>query len=1307
LKRECWSEDGRRETEERRIVAVAAAVVVAAAGGRGRQFNFENRIMRTNIFVLVLLTFIVFACKQKREQTQQNTFAPKVVEAHGYVFPADSLRKPKVILVDESKLGKRPAGKPMVIPTNTNIHLAGKPTILNTGTPRVCTPGKDTFLLPKVIPVIDSPFLAGIPEVILVKEAFVKDQNSQNFSSYGKLQGLKHQKIHCIIQDKCGNLWFGTAGGVTKYDGKFFTHFTVKEGLSSNSVISMIQDKNDNLWFGTYGGGAIKYDGKYFTIYTEKDGLCSNNIWAILQDKSGNIWFCSESGGISKLALSGAEGSNQYTFTNFNTKEGLCYGLVLSVMQDKSGNIWFGADRANVSKYDGKSFTNFLVKEGKNISKSGVWSMMQDKSGNIWFGTQEGGVTMLSSDGRSMTNFTEKEGLLSNTVNSIIQDKSGNIWFGTENGISIYDGTYFTDLTEKEGLCNNIVQSVFQDKSGNIWIGTINGINKYEGRVFAHYTNKGGLSNNYVSSVYQDKSSNLWFGTNGGGLNKYDGKCFSHFTGKEGLMDCRITSIVKDLNDNIWFGTAGGGVIKYDGKFLTQYLQNDGLCYSIVHSAYMDKSGDLWFGTDGGGISRFSRDGKYITNYYLGTSINSNIVRSIAQDNSGNLWFGTQEGLFKYDPSASQKTGIYSLTQFTEKEGLSNNYVTSILQDHSGNLWFGTLGGGVNKYDGKCFTHYTEKEGLLNNNISGIIQDHSGNLWFGSRFGLSKMQTKNPELSLFKNYTYEDGFFGIGCNNNAIFEDNNGTIWIGANDRLTAYHPEGDDPDTLPPNIQITEISLFNENIPWINLQGLDGQVGSDLADLIQAKDTTFILKNGVKVGNFKFDGITKWYGLPENLSLAYNNNYLSFNFVGITTKSPQKVKYKYILEGLENNWSALTSRNEANYGNLPHGTYTFKVKAMNSEGYWSKEFNYRFTIQPPWWKTWWFKTIYISAFIISLILFYRWRTASLRKRQKELETKVLIATAEIRQQNEEITAQRDEISVQRELVIEKNEELNQQNEEITTQRDEIEAQKNIIENKNKNITDSIRYAQRIQQAILPMDEKLDALLADHFVFYQPKDIVSGDFYWAENFINSNNESITLFSAIDCTGHGVPGAFMSLMGYNGLSQAVKENGLSKPGEILNFLSDYIRKMLRQRKEESNVKDGMDLFLCSLNRNTMILEYAGVHNSAYLMRKGELIILQPDNHPIAEPFSDEFSSYNNKVIELKKGDTLYLFTDGYLDQFGGKDRKKFMSKRFREILVEIQSLNMAEQKKRLSEVFEAWKGSNEQYDDVLVMGMRVG
>ena len=547
-----------------------------------------------------------------------------------------------------------------------------------------------------------------------------------------------------------------------------------------------------------------------------------------------------------------------------------------------------------------------------------------------------------------------------------------------------------------------------------------------------------------------------------------------------------------------------------------------------------------------------------------------------------------------------------------------------------------------------------------------MLEDKSGNLWFGTRFGLARLsKEKLVEINdkvkfnkiqadeiLFKNYTYEDGFLGIGVNGGkTICEDKNGTIWVAANDRLTAFHPQGENSDTVAPNIQLTSIALFNENIAWVNLE--------------KKKDSTLTLGNGVSVGNFEFDGITKWYSLPENLSLAYNNNYLTFNFIGITQKQSKKVKYQYKLEGIDENWSAITNRTEAPYGNLPQGKYSFKVKAMNSEGYWSEEFNYTFSIRPPWWKTWWAYSIYGLLIITTVVFIVWWNGRRLRARAIELGEEVRRATVTIVEQKK--------------VVEEKSEKLGEA---------------------LKDITDSINYALRIQQAILPDKKEVSLSLPQSFILFKPKDIVSGDFY----FFHKNNESVFI-AAVDCTGHGVPGAFMSMVGSERLTDAVQQS--NNTSEILSLLNKGVKTSLKQSSKDESTRDGMDIAICSVDTKNRIVKYAGANRPVWIIRNGQTAVEEIKATKVAiGGLTNDAQHFDTHEIKLQQGDTFYICTDGYADQFSGKDGKKLMTRKLKEILVGIQNKSMQEQEQYLDNFVEDWKAGTEQVDDILVIGIRV-
>jgi len=304
-----------------------------------------------------------------------------------------------------------------------------------------------------------------------------------------------------------------------------------------------------------------------------------------------------------------------------------------------------------------------------------------------------------------------------------------------------------------------------------------------------------------------------------------------------------------------------------------------------------------------------------------------------------------------------------------------------------------------------------------------------------------------------------------------------------------------------------------------------------------------------------------------------------------------------------------------------------------------------------------------------------------------ELEEKVKERTAEIQAQKEEIEVQRDSIQEQRNILSDINKSL---------QKAYIE-----IEEQKKHIEDSIHYAKRIQNAILPPDDFVAKILPKAFVYYKPKDIVSGDFYW----ITQSTTKIHV-AAVDCTGHGVPGAFMSIVGNNQLNYAVNVKKANRPDDILNALNEGVTKTLRQTRVSSTVKDGMDIALVSIDKKKNVLEFAGAYNPLYLIRDGELSIIGADKFPIGGFMEEELRQFTSHKIDVYEGDIIYIFSDGYADQFGGPKDRKFMIKRFRELLLKIHKEPMAEQKEILNQIIEDWRGDGPQIDDILVIGIKL-
>lgn len=276
---------------------------------------------------------------------------------------------------------------------------------------------------------------------------------------------------------------------------------------------------------------------------------------------------------------------------------------------------------------------------------------------------------------------------------------------------------------------------------------------------------------------------------------------------------------------------------------------------------------------------------------------------------------------------------------------------------------------------------------------------------------------------------------------------------------------------------------------------------------------------------------------------------------------------------------------------------------------------------------------------------------------------------------------------------------VRERTEEVVRQKEEVERQSRKVVELYKNVTDSIRYAKRLQESILPPETHMRELLPGSFVFYRPKDIVSGDFYWIEQVHGK-----VVFAAVDCTGHGVPGAFMSLVGHNGLNRVIKERGITRPSEVLTELNRIAFEALHKDRDRSLVRDGMDMALCVLDPETGMLEYGGANCPLYLVREGEVIQFTPDKMPIGG-FELNGRTFTDHRVELRNGDAVYIFSDGYADQFGGPKGKKFLYRRFRELLVRISQLPQEEQKRALYDAFMEWKGAHEQVDDILVIGMR--
>lgn len=1030
-----------------------------------------------------------------------------------------------------------------------------------------------------------------------------------------------------------------------------FKNYTVDNGFPAAQPVEVFQDEKGFLWICTLGEGLTRFDGMNFKNYSFKDSLLNNNVRAIAQDQQGYFWIGTEDG-LYKFDGSKSERIQSKVLKNRSIRD---------IFIDTKGNIWIGTNDGIII-YNHSVFKHFGEKEGLNEKR--ISTIAEDKLGNIWFGTITSGLYKY--DGLFFTNYTVNHGLSSNTVRSVVVDKNNVVWVGTDNGLSKLEKGKFIIYRTSEGLVHNLIYDLCEDKEGNIWIGTLGGISKFNSIKFQNYTTAEGLTSNLVYNLFLDNEGNIWIGTDLPGLTVLGVHQISYYTQKTGLSSNSVYGITEDNSGNIWFATIGGANV-FNGQTIETINKENFLPASNLLSVYKAPDGILWFtGTDG--VANF--DGEKFSK--LNHSFDSQPVFSVKTDLSGSIWFGSR-GLIKYDGKTNYENFehkylgdkkvftifedsrgslwfgstaeaiIYNGETFTSvntKNGLPPNTITSISEDLEGNIWLGTDGKGVCKLvleNGifKVEQIFNTSSGLINNSIQGLIVDDAGYLWVGTKNGICEINVpvfNNTKKVIITNYGRDEGFISVECNQNAVFKDKEGFLWFGTAGGAIRFNPATKTVYNKSLRTYISNVRLFYEDVNWAKFS----------------------------------ESITPYFNLPIDLKLSHNNNYVTFDFIGIHFSNPNKVKYQFRLLPSDDDWLPVTNKNDATYSNLSPGNYTFEIRATTNASWISKPVSFKFSILKPFWNTWWFFSL-MALLVVGMIYGYiSSHTRTLKVIQKNLEVKVQQRTFQLEEQNNKLQ----------------------------------EAYK-IIEEKNSEITDSIRYAKNIQEAILPPMHLLKNFLPDSFVFFMPKDIVSGDFYWL-----AQTETKVVVAAVDCTGHGVPGAFMSFVGFNLLNQIVNQAGITTPSEILNNLNISLNESLRNTLKRSDIKDGMDIAVCTIDIKDKLAEFAGAYNPLYHIREKNLTIYPADRFPVGSYMEMTHKKFNNHKIELLPGDSVYIFTDGFSDQFGGPDDKKFMYSRFRNLLINIQDLNMTEQKLVLYKEFQNWKGVNEQVDDILVIGIRV-
>lgn len=1039
-----------------------------------------------------------------------------------------------------------------------------------------------------------------------------------------------------------------------------FKHITSEDGLSTNYVTSIIQDDKGFMWFGTQDG-LNKYDGYQIKIFkndpTNKNTLTSSEVTSLKQVNE-NLILVGTLGGLNffnpvkrtfssindkrisvKINCIGAYDKINYLI---GTEEGL---FLLNANTKSIKQLNSESNKINVSAIHKIGNTSFI-----GTTDQGLWTLtdmqlikaqvsnpdftdvkiehlqtitdIESYGGKLYIGTIEYGIIKVDA---GTLEIDKKISFGSKDCDHIksIEIKDNRLFCSTTCGLILHklisgENMFFAKSDENFSLNSISATCCFIDSENNVWVGTnLGGVNvafaqalKFSNSNFKYETD---FTNVY--SFYEEKNGLIWLG----GVKKLS--VLNVNTGKSTdyskLLESNTALCITQESENVfWIGTWGNGLIRYDKvsgrskKYLSKDFGGTVLCLKI-------HGNNLYAGTVGDGLFKIDLKTFETKNYGIKDGLPNLSINTIYTDSKKNVWIGTYDGgLVKM--SGFEREGKLPIIQKFRNEGkenqLASNIVLGINEDKHGNIWVATSNGLSKLLPNQTFYNFYEKDGLYNTYLYSILKDSVDNFWMSSNGGIIRFNPLVPEKEItFKNYGLKDGLANKEYNMGAALSAPSGLMCFGGANGFNVFRPTAIKDNLHPPQVYVVSYKRGGNDI--------------ETDSLITYK---------------------------KSLKLSWRENYFQFEVVALDYTDPAKNKFRYMLEGYDNDWSAPTNVRYISYTELPGGEYTFKVKAANNDGIWNETpYEIHITVIPPFWKTKWFYVLLFVFAVGGIYGYTTYRTKAIKKENKLLENKVAERTKE-------------------------------------------------LEEKNRDITSSIEYAKRIQEAILPSKGVIFSRFKKAFILYQPKDIVSGDFYWY-----GEKEGNKIFAVVDCTGHGVPGAFMSMIGHNLLHQIIQEKGITDPGEILNNLHKGVQEALRQGQNEINTNDGMDVSIISVNDTLKQIRWAGANRPLVLINtEGALMKYDGNKFPVGGAQLDVNRVFTTHTITPDKPGMAYMFTDGYADQFGGDKGKKFMVKRFHDLLLSIHDQPTEDQKNALAYNLEKWRQNHEQVDDVLVVGIAI-
>lgn len=826
------------------------------------------------------------------------------------------------------------------------------------------------------------------------------------FSGYSIEDGLSQSVVNCIFQDSRGYIWIGTQNGLNKFNGYKFEVYTYDPGdtnsIPNNWIYSIAEDQEANLWIGTKEG-LIKYKRnenqfikiKYTTPYKVQ---VTDYVYDVKCARNGNILINTPP----VLTICNPKKLSFTHYINPLNFDGRVKDDNIPLLEDIEGNIWIASTKGlAVFHPKTKTFSTFnhISKDPASLSDDNIKALYQDQKGDLWIGTA-GGLNQLKNGASGFIHYFNdshsKVSLSNNFISAIIADKSGNLWIATEGGglnraiqnkgnKLVFER--FSD--DRSGLNHNIILSLAIDNSNNLWIGTLSGLNKTDlkRRNFTLYRKSDSpysvdLAGNVIASIYEDDHGVIWIGNWGQGLNLYDRKTgkIEHYSssmvGKYHIPNNFVHCIFEDDLHTIWLGTRDGLVV-YDkqrksfarpGELLkgTEFPSFDGIRINMM---IQDHHGSYWVATNDG-LFKVDRKGSraehFHTEAFPDHRISSNLVYAVLEDRENDIWIGTINGLDVIDAVTTR------IKHFMKNEkkanALSDNFITALCEDQYGDIWIGT-NSYVNRYSKKnrTFSYYSKEQGFPSNLVYSILEDQNHCLWFATGNGLCRFDSAGKK---FRNYTVEDGLQSPEFNLNASFLSKEGEMFFGGMNGFNSFYP-----DSL----------RVNPNIPII------------------------VITSVYKISK----GAREYFNLEENkqISLSYNEKTFAVEFAAIEFTNPAKNAYAYKLEGADDNWIDIGTRNFVAFNNLAPGEYTLRVKGSNNDGIWNKTgVSLSIIVHPPWWKSNMAYLAYSLLIIILIYIYIKMRERNHIRELKVLEEKVKLRTQLIEKQKSEILSKNSEL---------------------------------------------------------------------------------------------------------------------------------------------------------------------------------------------------------------------------------------------------------------------------------------------------------